>query len=86
MLNPEELTHRQLRADDSFSDHKAKYEDSEDERYATAYVPDFNDLPWRPPSWLKRNQLYGDDETDRTSFQSRLYDDNYLDQPEDLYP
>jgi hypothetical protein len=86
VLNPEELTHRQLRADDSFSDHEAKYEDSEDERYATAYVTDFNDLPWRPPWWLKRNQLYGDDETDRTTFQSRLYDDDYLDQPEDLKP
>ena len=55
-------------------------------RYAQALVTDFHDDPWRPPWWLKRNQLYGDDETDRTTFQSRLYDDDYLDQPEDLKP
>jgi hypothetical protein len=30
--------------------------------------------------------MWGDDETDRTSFQSILHHDDYLDQPEHLKP
>ena len=33
VLEPTQLKHTRLREDDSFSDHLAKYEDSEDQRY-----------------------------------------------------
>ena len=36
--------------------------------------------------WLKGNEMYGDDENDRTTFQSVIDADDYLDQPEHLKP
>lgn len=36
--------------------------------------------------WLKGNEMYGDDEHDRTTFQSVIDADDYLDQPEHLKP
>ena len=86
VLHPSEIKHAALREDDSFSDHVAKYADSEDRAYAQSLVTDFNDVPWRPPWWLKKDKLFGDDDIDRTDFQSIIHNDDYLEQPEELKP